>query len=150
MTFVEPKIEIVLEKLEKLSENKTPLWGSMSAIRMVEHLTDTCDLALGKMAVELEIPEDKIERAQGFIMSEHPLPKNFPASFAPASAGLRHSDLKSALIEFESRWKEYLDYYAKNQDAKHLHPNFGVLDFKLWNRLHSKHITHHLEQFDIL
>lgn len=149
MTFIEPKIDVVLGYLNQIDQDKTPEWGTMSATRMVEHLTDTLDLALGKISVKLEIPEEKVERAQGFIWSEHPMPKNFQASFAPPTAGLRHDNIHSAIKEFQSRWEEFNEYYAQNNEITHLHPNFGNLNFSLWNRLHSKHITHHLEQFGV-
>lgn len=149
MTFVEPKIDVVLGYLNQINQDKTPEWGSMSATRMVEHLTDTLDLALGKLELSLEIPEDKVERAQGFILSEHPMPKNFQASFAPPSAGIRHSNISEAILEFKKKWAEFDEYYSLNKGITHLHPNFGKLNYELWKRLHSKHVTHHLEQFGI-
>ena len=65
MTFIQPDLELVLQHFDKLDENTKPEWGSMSAQRMVEHLSDTLSLAKGELEVKLEIPEDKVEKAKG-------------------------------------------------------------------------------------
>jgi hypothetical protein len=41
MALVDISLESILPFLEKLDAQQVPQWGSMSAQRMVEHLTDT-------------------------------------------------------------------------------------------------------------
>ena len=53
-------LENTIETLMKLKPNTKPQWGSMSAQRMVEHLTDTLAIATGRNPQPLLIPEDKI------------------------------------------------------------------------------------------
>ena len=60
MEFIEIDISEIIPKLDKLTSETKPLWGDMSAQRMVEHLTDTLKIASGKIKFPLEIPEDKI------------------------------------------------------------------------------------------
>ena len=52
---------------------------------MIEHLSDTFLIAIDELSVIQEIEEEKIERAQQFIPSRHPLPKNFKVKFSNES-----------------------------------------------------------------
>lgn len=151
MDFDNIQLEDILKKLDELEPNTAPKWGSMSAQRMIEHLTDTLDLSMGKVEnMKLEIPEDKISKAQGFIVSEHPMPRNFEAQFAPANKPTRNESIDLAIDEFALRWVDFENYFESNPDVKTLHPNFGELDFELWKKLNSKHLKHHFEQFGLI
>lgn len=150
MAFIENDLNFILSKLNQLTEESYPLWGSMTSQRMVEHLSDTLNLGMGNISVRLEIPQEKVERAQGFISSEHPMPKNFVASFADQDTLTRNSSLTAAISEFTEMWNRFHSYYEINPHIKHLHPNFGELDYGLWNDLNRKHITHHFEQFGLI
>lgn len=143
-------IEYVITKLDDLNENTSPDWGTMSAQRMIEHLSDTFDLAMDKFDTRLEIPEDKIEKAQSFILSEHPMPQNFKASFAKDDTPLRNDEIELAIDEFVSKWLQFDEYFEEDSNKKTLHPYFGELDYKLWSKLNDKHIYHHLKQFNLV
>jgi hypothetical protein len=149
MSFLVPELDNFLNHLSNLKEDQQPIWGSMNSQRMVEHLSDTLDISLGNKKYALVIPEDKVEKAQGFLRSEHPMPKNFKVDFANNETPLRNSNLKAAISEFASKWNAFDSMYSKS-DKSALHPNFGELDRNLWLRCHSKHITHHFEQFGLI
>lgn len=151
MDFNNVQLEDILKKLDELEPNTKPKWGKMSAQRMVEHLTDTLDLAIANIEnVVLEIPEDKVSKAQGFIHSEHPMPKNFEATFAPSDKGTRNDSIDLAIDEFAMKWVDFENYFESNPEQKTLHPNFGELDLELWRKLNAKHIKHHFEQFGLI
>ncbi|MDX2361114.1 MAG: DUF1569 domain-containing protein [Crocinitomicaceae bacterium] len=147
MNFITPTIDIIVDKLETLNSEMQPLWGSMTVLRMVEHLSDAVELSIGGHDFQLELPEDKIERAQQFLGSEHPMPKNFNVKFATPEMTTRNSNLADAIEEFKTKWASFTQHYEDNVSSTGLHPNFGKLNHQQWLRLHSKHITHHLEQF---
>ncbi len=150
MDFNNIQLEDVLQNLDKLAPSAQPQWGHMSAQRMVEHITDTLDLAMGKIAdVKLEIPLDKVDRAQAFIKSEHPMPKNFEATFAPANTPTRNESFELAIDELALKWVDFENFFDEHPEKRTLHPNFGELNKELWNRLNAKHIKHHFEQFAI-
>lgn len=151
MDFNNIQLEDIIRLLDRLEPNTQPNWGNMSAQRMVEHLTDTLDLSIENIDnVKLEIPEDKISKAQGFIVSEHPMPRNFEATFAPSDKGTRNESIDDAIDEFAMKWVEFENYFEANPEATTLHPNFGKLDFELWKKLNGKHLKHHLEQFGLI
>lgn len=149
MKFIEPSLEVIVSKFEHLNLEDKPLWGIMSSQRMIEHITDTLILCRGDHSIPLQIPVDKVSKAQDFLRSEMPLPKNFEAVFAKPETGLRNNNIQSAISEFKSEWRNFENHFTISPKDKTLHPYFGELDFELWKIMHSKHITHHLEQFGI-
>lgn len=151
MNYIDPTLENVLKHLEKLTEDTRPEWGSMNALRMVEHLSDTVDLAMGTLGeFPLMIPEDKIEKAQGFLTSDHPMPKNFEVAFATSEMPVRNESLSDVIDEFTMKWIAFEEFYEAHPDTKTLHPSFGELNYEQWVQLHKKHLTHHFQQFGLI
>lgn len=150
MKFLKPDLAEILLLLEKLEDHKSPLWGKMCAQRMIEHLTDTLQLANGQIQAALEIKPEHIEKAQAFIGSTKPMPKLFEVSFAKEETKLRNQSMELAIDEFAENWVAFEHFFELNPDQKTLHPYFGELDYKQWKRLNSKHLTHHFEQFGLL
>ena len=147
--FIEPNIEVVLSLLSKLDTNAKPLWGNMSAQRMVEHLTDALKVSNGKLKVDMAVSEDKLDRMVAFLMSDKPMAKNIEVSFAGKDVPLRHDEIELAIDEVVEEWIDFEELFASQDGLKISHPYYGPLDFQQWMRLHAKHFTHHLEQFGI-
>jgi hypothetical protein len=150
MEFIEPNLEIILRHLEKLNVDSTPIWGGMTAQRMVEHLSDSLQMAIGKNTYPLEISEDKVPRMKEFLLSDKPMAKNIEVPFAKKDEVLRNENLELSIDELAENWIEFEDYYSENQGNENLHPYYGMLNYEQWLRLHSKHFTHHFEQFNLL
>ena len=148
--FIETDIETLLPYFEKLKPETKPLWGSMSAQRMVEHLTDTLRIATGENPQALEIPEDRIPRMVAFLDSDKPMAQGIVVPFAPAGEPLRHEEIELAVDEYIETWLDMEALYENNPGLTHPHPFYGPLNFDQWKRLHSKHLTHHLTQFGLL
>lgn len=150
MQFIDPSINTIVSKLERLKETDQPLWGSMSAQRMVEHLSDSLRLACGDHDIPLQIPENKVQWAQDFLKTDQPLPKNFEAVFAKPETPVRNNNIQSAIADFKSDWRNFEGHFAAKPNSTTLHPYFGELNFELWKLMQAKHITHHLAQFGII
>lgn len=148
--FIETDLETFLRHLNRLSANTQPAWGNMNAQRMVEHLSEMIDMSVGIGDYRLLIPEEKVESMQRFLESEKPMAHNITVDFAPADFTLHHEELELAIDEFIDKWLSFEEYYESHPEATNLHPYYGQLDEKKWRRLHSKHFTHHFEQFGIL
>lgn len=149
MDFIELDLDQIVSRLKKLSPDSKAAWGSLSAQGMVEHLSDSIDLAIGKHDYKLAIPEEVIPKAQRFIDSEHPMPKFFKVEFTTPKTPLRNSSIESSIDEFVSKWHVYHTFFEKNPSIRTLHPSFGEINYEQWNRVFSKHLTHHFEQFGI-
>jgi len=150
MYFIEAKLDLALDLLNGLKEDQTPQWGSLSAIGMVEHLTDSLNMASGKTKHDIEVPEKYWPKMLEILASEKEMPKNFKATFAPKKRTIRNEKITDAIAEFERAWLEYERIFKENEQLINLHPNYGPLNKSQWKRLLSKHLTHHFEQFSIL
>lgn len=148
--FVETDLETVLNYLDRLDSSKKPVWGKMSAQRMIEHLTDTLKIATGENPQAMEIPEEKYERMQAFLESDKPMAPGIVVPFAPENVPLRHDEIELAIDEYVETWIDFEELYEAHPELKNPHPYYGPLDFNQWERLHSKHLTHHLTQFGLI
>ncbi len=149
MEFITLDISEMIPRLDKLTENTSPQWGSMSAQRMVEHLSDSLKISSGKIKLAIEVEEEKIERMIQFLNSEKEMPKNFEVSFAKKDTPLRHEEIELAIDEFLLEWIDFEEFFDENPEKTTIHPLYGPLNYDQWCRMHSKHITHHFQQFEI-
>lgn len=142
-------LEIALSRLNNLNANKEPVWGSMSAQRMVEHLTDTFYIASGKHPQKLVVPEDRIEKMQAWLETDKPMARNIEVAFAPKEWTLRNEEMALAIDEFTDAWLSFEEFYENNPDHREIHSYYGPLNYNQWMMLHTKHLNHHFEQFEI-
>lgn len=150
MEFIEPNIELVLGCLKKLKEDTAPNWGTITARGMVEHLTDSLQMAYGFKHHEIEVPEKYWSKMRDILDAETLLPKNYSATFAPKIRSIRNETLPLALGEFKKEWFSYQNAFNESPEMITNHPNYGPLNRMQWNRLLSKHLTHHFKQFSLL
>ena len=150
MPFIETDITEIIPLLDQLDPETKPLWGNMSAQRMIEHLSDSIRVASGKDHFPLEIPEDKIDRMLAFLDSDKPMAKNIAVSFAPENVPLRNEEIELAIDEFLLEWIDFENHFAEDPSRTELHPYYGPLNYEQWLKLHAKHLTHHFEQFGLI
>lgn len=152
MNYLEPTLANALAHFNQLTPETKPLWGTMTSLDMVEHITDSLDMAQGKFeGLTLQFPEEKAPKALKFLMSDHPMPKNFKAPFGPSEkAPNRNANLQDAIAEFENNWNTFTNLFESNPELRQIHPNFGNLNYEEWLRVHSKHLTHHFQQFGLV
>jgi oxepin-CoA hydrolase/3-oxo-5,6-dehydrosuberyl-CoA semialdehyde dehydrogenase len=148
--FIETDLETVLSHLNKLTSETKPAWGKMSAQRMVEHLTDTIQIATGEAPQTLIIPEDKVERMVAFLYTDKPMAQDMQVPFAKEGTPLRHEELELAIDEFVENYLEFQELFAQNPDLTTVHAYYGPLNYEQWDLLNKKHLTHHFTQFGIL
>lgn len=150
MKFIEADIESVLVCLNKLNAGSKAKWGSMSAQRMVEHLTDSIRIATGENPQSLLVEEEKLPKMLAFLESDKPMAQNIEVPFAKKDTPLRHEELELAIDELVDTWLLFDEVYATEPSKTEIHPYYGPLNYSQWQRLHSKHLTHHFLQFDLI
>jgi oxepin-CoA hydrolase/3-oxo-5,6-dehydrosuberyl-CoA semialdehyde dehydrogenase len=140
--------------LSRLQNEATPKWGIMLAQNMVEHLLLVINVSIGSLDKPLEIvtPIEKIPKYKAILMGDTAFPHEFKAPMLPKDRliPLKYSDLASAKHALFQGVESFFTYYEENPNAFHLHPVFGNCNFTEWKRFHSKHFTHHFEQFGLL
>ncbi|HLP56940.1 MAG TPA: DUF1569 domain-containing protein [Fluviicola sp.] len=150
--FIETDLETILSYLDRLTPETKAQWGQMGAQRMVEHLTESLQIATGKNPQPLEIPEERIERMIAFLASDKPLMQNVAVPFATPemNSKLRHDELDLAIDEFVEEWLYFEELYDSNPERTAIHPYYGPLNYEQWMRLNQKHLTHHFRQFGLI
>jgi hypothetical protein len=148
MEPVQLEITHILSRMDSLSPDAKPLWGSMSAQRMIEHLSDSLRIASGKDHFPLEVPEEKHDKMKAFLHSDKPMARNIEVSFALKETPLRNEEIELAIDEFLLEWIDFEEHFADESQTE-VHPYYGPLNFNEWSLLNQKHLTHHFEQFGI-
>lgn len=150
MSFIEADLGSFLEVLDKLETDTQPIWGNMSAQRMVEHLTDGINMSRGIGDFTLLVPEEKATQLKAFLFTDKPMAQNLQVPFALPETELRNTNLELALDEFTLTWVDYEEEIEAAPEQKAIHPFYGDLTREEWLRLHSKHFTHHFQQFGLI
>ncbi len=148
--FVDTELEVVLPIFDKLTETTPALWGTMSSQRMVEHLVDVIRIATGENPQALLINEEKLPSMLRFLESDKPMAKEIQVPFATADMPLRHEEIELAIDEYIDVYLTFEELYENNPELTNVHPYYGALNYAQWKRLHSKHLTHHFQQFGLL
>lgn len=139
------------DSLTILKSDTKPLFGKMTAQHMVEHLTITLKLSIGKIKYPTFTPSERALIAKkNLLFTELEMGKGMtPPNDTGELYPLKFPDLEKAKEALLQAWDEYIAYYEKNGSASEIHPRFGQLNKDEWNRFHFKHIMHHFKQFGV-
>jgi ubiquitin C-terminal hydrolase len=147
--FSQEEAQKVVDRINMLKSNTLSLWGNMNSSQMLAH----CNVFyLYVFEPESFDQPNLIKRIflknirKKFVMSENPYPKNFRTA-----AEFIISDFR----DFENEKLNLIDSILKAQRLgeaffeQRENLSFGKLSSKEWNILFSKHIEHHLKQFNV-
>ena len=135
--------QALVARLDKLAPDMPPLWGKMSAPKMLAHMTDAFRMALGDLAVKpKKIPLIGSFPFKQLVLYVLPFPKNSPTapeiiSRQPEAFDVERANAKSLLGQLAGN----VTYAA--------HPIFGPMTKNEWGALGYKHFDHHLRQFGV-
>lgn len=150
MSFIETDLNTFLKVFENLNATSKPLWGVMSAQRMVEHLTDGINMSRGIGNNQLVVSKEKADQLKQFLFTDNQMAQNIQVPFALPDATLRNGDLEDAIDEFTVTWVDYAEEQELEPEKSTVHPFYGNLTREEWLRVHSKHFTHHFKQFGLI
>lgn len=148
MILSETKIK---DSLEILKDDAKPVFGKMTAQHMVEHLTLTLKLSVGKIKYPPFTPSERALKSKDILLfTELEMPMGMtPPNDTGELYPLKYPNLEKSKEALISAWLEYIAYFENNKEDKQVHPRFGYLDHNEWNRFHFKHFLHHFKQFGI-
>ncbi len=135
--------EALVARLDRLTPDTKPLWGKMSAPKMLAHMTDAFRMALGDLPVKpKKIPLIGSFPFKQLVIFVLPFPKNSPTapeiiSRQPEAFDVERANAKTLL----GRLAGNVTYAA--------HPIFGTMTKNEWGALGYKHFDHHLRQFGV-
>lgn len=143
--------EKIKNGIKGLTKESKALFGIMTPQHMVEHLTITMKLSSGRIKLpDFEPNEKQLDQKDLLLNTTLDFPRGIKA---PGSTGelpeLKMMDLEMAKEKLVASVEEFNLYFGNNPEAKTVHPRFGNMGHKEWQRFHKKHFAHHLGQFGI-
>ncbi|GAA0871384.1 phenylacetic acid degradation bifunctional protein PaaZ [Gangjinia marincola] len=150
--FTEITEESLHQALAKLNEDSEPVWGSMSAQQMIEHLEYSYRIASGEIQdFDIVTPEKYIEKVAETLYQYEVMPRNydFPLADKAKMSELKHPDLASAKAKLVEARDAYLAYFEEHPKATLKNAVFGELNKFEWYLLDRKHVNHHFTQFGL-
>jgi hydroxymethylglutaryl-CoA reductase len=143
--------DVIKVKLDTLNENSKPIFGSMNAQQMIEHLSAVTQIANGNWNVDVYVSDEKTARRKPFLNTENELQTGFKASFlSDEPIGLNFSSIHLAINDLLHQLELFVKVFTEDTHKTVVHPFFGELDFKAWKKFQVKHFTHHFKQFGLL
>ncbi len=146
--FNRSNVDQILHRIEKLSPEKKPLWGKMNSSQMLAHLSVMYET----------VYEDIHPKPKGMmkfilkwlikpgVVGKRLYPKNGRTAPHFIIANERDFEIEKArLITYIEKTFDLGKSYFEQKESH----SFGKLSATEWNVLFSKHIEHHLVQFDV-
>ena len=133
-----------LARIERLSPQTTPRWGSMSAAQMLAHCAEILEVANGEPLKNTPLLVKLFKRMiRSMVVGGRPYPKNTRTHPQYEQTAERDFETeKQRLLAALTRFKE-------EEGLPREHPLFGAMtaEEKGWSIY--KHLDHHLSQFGV-
>lgn len=137
----------ITERMDQLSENSIPKWGTMQVSQMLAHCSAFHDIPLGNAFPPRGLLGRLIGRfAKPMFYNDKPLPHNM--STIPT---IIIDDQRQFMAEKE-KLEQQINIFQQGASGKfssHPHPFFGKLTAEQWGKGIYKHLDHHLKQFGV-
>jgi len=135
----------ILQRIEKLTPQSQPLWGSMNVAQMLAHCANGAKMPTGDIkTTPAPFPFTLLGRLiKSKVLAEGPLRKN-----SPTAKELKIVDTK----DFETEKANFIAAVKKLSEGAikaDKHPFFGKMTAQEWGRINYKHNDHHLSQFGV-
>jgi hypothetical protein len=136
---------IMAERLARLAPDSTPQWGSMTAPKMVAHLTQSFRSAIGELKVAPRFLPLHYLPFKQVVIFWFPMPKDAPT--APELLTLEPTDWEPDVARLQDLMRRFA---AKRPDSEWPeHGAFGRLTGVQWGVLMYRHADHHFRQFGV-
>ncbi|WP_082053426.1 DUF1569 domain-containing protein [Gordoniibacillus kamchatkensis] len=137
----------ILNRIENLSPNSKPQWGTMNVAQMLAHCSSFQDIAMGNSFP----PRDWLGRLIGrfvkpIFYNDKPVPRNMSTI-----STILILDDKDFETEKEKLKQKILTFQSNGPEkcSSHPHPFFGKFTPEQWGKGIYKHLDHHLRQFGV-
>lgn len=137
--------------LEKLIEDKKPLWGSFTPQQMIEHLVLSFKISNGTLTSPIYTPAKKLNKIKLLLWGKRKFSMNLKnPAIKKEDLKLRFQNLQEAKENLLKEINLFTLKFYEDCDLKYPHPVFGILMKDEWFDFHFKHILHHFAQFGLI
>jgi len=141
------RVERALARLERLAPDRRPRWGRLTATGMVEHLSNSLEVAMGLRPAAAMVPAFLFPLAWAVGRLPLPIPRRLPA--APEFLAARGADFPATVAQLRELLRRFHREVLADPMVRHLHPVFGSLSRLQWAALQDRHLHHHFRQFGL-
>jgi len=139
--------QLMIERLNTLSENSPGLWGKMNVSQMLAH----CKAAFKIPLTERKLSVAFIGKLIGWAFRQKLYNESLWKKNLPTSPGFKIVDER--IFDIEKKQLEELinRFYTLGPEkaGKQVHPLFGKLTPEQWGQAMYKHLDHHFRQFGV-
>ena len=138
----------ILARIEKLTPESKPLWGTMNVSQMLAHCAGAAQLPTGELKTKrVGFPISILGRIlKPKILNSPAFRKNSPT--APELRIVDQRDFEKEKLNCITNIKKLVDNGESIAKATH-HPFFGKMSPQEWGRINYLHADHHLSQFGV-
>lgn len=135
----------ILDRLETLTPNSEPQWGSMDVAQMLKHVKTTLKIATGEVSLRTPPWYKKVlfSLMKSTLYNDKPWKKNLPT--ARKLKMTQPEDFAKEKMELKATIDDFLQ--LSFPDGKKTHPIFGTFTKEQWGKMQYKHLNHHFTQF---
>jgi hypothetical protein len=146
--FTKSVTDQLINRLEKLTPDKTPLWGKMNAAQMLAHCNVTYNLAFDRIAEKPNFLMKIILKTivKKSVTNEVPYKHNLRTAPVFLVADVQDFNKQKAILI--DNLKTCVEKGEKYFDRKNS-SSFGPLNITEWNNMFYKHLDHHFSQFGL-
>jgi oxepin-CoA hydrolase/3-oxo-5,6-dehydrosuberyl-CoA semialdehyde dehydrogenase len=142
-------LPLFVNRISKLTADKKPQWGSLSATRMLLHLRVVVEMSLEERPFPDKstwVSRNVVRRIAFHVMPSWPKGKiKVPDEITPESNATYEEERALFLRSLE----RFTNAAAAEPGRKTLHSLFGKLPLDYWTFMHARHFEHHFQQFGI-
>jgi hypothetical protein len=133
------------DRVQRLKADVKPQWGTMTAVQMVAHLSDSLRMASGELEVAPRRVPFRYSPLKELVLYLLPVPKGLPT--APELIARKPGDWTAEVADLRDQLNGLVQRGAEALAPEH--PAFGALSAKQWGVLIYRHVDHHLRQFGV-
>lgn len=133
------------QRLARLEPDRVPLWGKLTAPKMVVHLVDSFRMALGELPVGSKKVFIRFPVIKQLIIYYLPWPKSTPT--APELLARAPAAWNGEIVTLSALMERLGE--RSPRESWPPHPAFGAMSGRLWGALAYRHCDHHFTQFGI-
>lgn len=138
----------LVERINQLTPETRPLWGTMSVSQMLAHCNVAYELAFEDKHPKAGAIKKFILRTfvKNTVVNEKPYKKGSPTSPEFKVADDKNFEAeKNRLIHHIQKTEQLGENYFEGKESN----SFGRLTKQEWNNMFYKHLEHHLSQFGV-
>jgi hypothetical protein len=137
--------QLVITRINKLTQSSQPLWGKMNVDQMFKHTNEAIIVAFGENTIKVNF----LMRLLGKLMKN----KVFNSEFRKNSPTAKEFIFTES-YDFETSKYELIKNYSRFAEGHEVikltnHPFWGKMTYEDWDKLMWKHVDHHLMQFGV-